>query len=176
MATLATEIMSDWPADGARAFEARVEELRPRAHRIALAVLRDPGEAEDVVQEAFLRAYRRRSDLRDVERFDAWLGRIVYHLALNRWRQRSRRQRREATWATPRAVDTDGERIATQRVLAGELLDAVDRLPEKLRVALRLAAVEGLDSVAIGELLDVPPATVRSRIHLARKKLLEVIG
>src|ERR1700676_2632329 len=84
-----------------REFEARLAECGPLAYRVARGVLRNDADAEDVAQEALLRAYRRFDRLRDPLRFRGWLVRIVFRLALDRARSAKRRELRETEWARP---------------------------------------------------------------------------
>ena len=151
----------------------RVARFRGLVYGIALAVLRDPAEAEEVAQDVFLRAGARRRQLRAEERFRAWVARIAHRLALNRRRELRRRRAREREWHRQRPATVHGE--AEGRLLAADVRRAVEALPEKLRDVLLLSAVEGLDSREIGELLALPPGTVRSRLHAARRRLLEVM-
>src|SRR5438445_11476798 len=81
-----------------REFEARLAENAPLAFRVARGVLRNDADAEDIAQEALLRAYRRFERLRERTRFRAWLVRISFRLALDRLRSTKRRQQREAQW------------------------------------------------------------------------------
>src|SRR4029077_15421718 len=84
-----------------RDFEERLAECAPRAYRVARGVLRNTADAEDVAQEALLRAYRRFDRLRDRNRFRAWLVRIAFRLALARLRSGKRRDRRDTLWSQP---------------------------------------------------------------------------
>src|SRR3984957_12616932 len=84
-----------------REFEERLAECGPLAFRVARGVLRNTADAEDVAQEALLRAYRRFDRLRDRGRFRAWLVRIAFRLALDRARSAQRRGLRETEWARP---------------------------------------------------------------------------
>ncbi|MCH8947760.1 MAG: RNA polymerase sigma factor, partial [Acidobacteria bacterium] len=68
-----------------------------------------------------------------------------------------------------------GARAATDRIFLSQLRDEIDRLPEKLRAALLLSAVEGMEAREVAAVLEIPVGTVRSRLHLARKRLLEVM-
>src|SRR5438874_13545139 len=88
-------------ADTRREFEERLAECGPLAYRVARGVLRNDADAEDVAQEALLRAYRRLDRLRDPLRFRGWLVRIVFRLALDRARSAKRREVRETEWARP---------------------------------------------------------------------------
>jgi RNA polymerase sigma-70 factor (ECF subfamily) len=157
-----------------REFEKRVADSATLAFRIALGVLRRCEDAEDVAQEAFLRARRSFSSLRDRDRFRAWLVRMAFRLALNRQRDDRRRLRRESGWvgwgggAAASAEDEASRAEVRQRV--GE---AIDALPEKLKVVTVLAAIEGNDVREVARLLDLAEGTVKSRLHLARKVLAE---
>jgi DNA-directed RNA polymerase specialized sigma24 family protein len=81
-----------------REFEVRLAACGPLAFRVARGVLRNTADAEDVAQDAILRAYRRFDKLRDRSRFRAWLVRITFRLALDRAKSSNRRQQRETLW------------------------------------------------------------------------------
>ncbi|MFQ5723928.1 MAG: RNA polymerase sigma factor [Terriglobia bacterium] len=165
-------VVGDEPAD----FAARVAETQRRVFQIALSVVADPAEAEEVAQEAYLRAYRRRGSLRQPAKFRAWIGRIAFRLALNRQRARRRQLARDTAWnaARPNPV-ADGAQAAVAHAYLDRLRAEIDRLPEKLRAALLLSAVEGMDAAEVAAVLEIPVGTVRSRLHLARKRLLEAL-
>jgi len=155
-------------------FDARVVENERRIFQIAYGVLGDAADAEDVAQDAFIRAWRRRRSLREREKFSAWVGRITFRLALNRRKARRRQVVRDTRWHVARtagAANAAGQ--AEQRLHLAQLRVEIDRLPGKLRAVLLLAAVEGLDSREIASILRVPAGTVRSRLHAARRRLLE---
>ncbi|MBI3406544.1 MAG: sigma-70 family RNA polymerase sigma factor, partial [Acidobacteria bacterium] len=145
------------------------------AFRVALGVLRNREDAEEIAQEAFLRAYRNFSQLRDRARFRAWLARISFRLALDRLRSAGRRQRREmAAYETEAKTPKQTvEDVAVSREFQARLDLAVDELPEKLRMVVLLAAIQGHDTREVSILLDVPEGTVKSRLHSARKMLAE---
>jgi len=156
-------------------FEQRLADSSTLAFRVALGVLRNREDAEEIAQEAFLRAYRNFSQLRDRERFRGWLARISFRLALDRLRAAGRRHRREQ--AAFEADATRPVRTVEDVAVASEFqvrLDrAVDELPEKLRMVVLLAAVQGRDTREVATLLDLPEGTVKSRLHVARKTLAE---
>src|SRR5215813_9021708 len=89
-------------ADARREFEERLAECGPLAYRVARGVLKNDADAEDVAQEAFLRAFRKFARLRDRARFRAWLVRISFRIALDRLRSAKRRELREAEWMRER--------------------------------------------------------------------------
>lgn len=153
-------------------FEQRLADCPTLAYRVALGVLRNAAEAEDVAQEAMLRAYRNFHRLRERDRFRGWLVRTAWRLALDRIRSAGRRERRESV-AVQSCGEVGVENIAATREFERHLAAALDALPEKLRVVMVLAAIEGYNTREVAKLLDVPEGTVKSRLHLARKRLAE---
>jgi RNA polymerase sigma-70 factor, ECF subfamily len=162
-------------ADRRREFEARLTECGPLAYRVARGVLRNDADAEDVAQEALLRAYRRFDRLRDPLRFRGWLVRIVFRLALDRARSAKRRELREIEWAQParRAVPANAEELAASSEFQTHLERALEGLPEKLRLVLLLAAMEEHPLEEVAGMLGLPVGTVKSRLFVGRKKLAE---
>lgn len=158
-------------------FAARVAETQRRVFQIAYGILANPADAEEIAQEAFLLAYRRLSSLRDPARFRAWVGRIAFRLALNRQRAHRRRLARDSAWqaARPQPV-ADAARQAAERAYLARLRAEIDQLPDKLCAVLLLSAVEEMDAREVAAILEIPVGTVRSRLHLARKRLLEVMS
>ena len=154
-------------------FERRLADCSGLAYRVALGVLRDPADAEDVAQEAFLRAYRHFAELRDRTRFRAWLVRTTWRLAIDRRRSAARRDHREIEAAWEQPIVPSVEETAAAQQFQRRLEHAVDSLPEKVRRVLILAAIEGYDMRETAALLEVPEGTVRSRLHRARKLLAE---
>ena len=162
-------------ADARREFEERLAECGPLAYRVARGVLRNAADAEDVAQEALLRAYKSFEHLRDRNRFRGWLVRISFRLALDRLRSAKRREQRDTLWAQPTHLPppVTAEDVAASNQFQDHLERALEELPEKLRLALLLSAMEGYTIDEIAATLGVPVGTVKSRIFIARKKLAE---
>lgn len=158
-----------------REFEERLAECGPLAFRVARGVLRNTADAEDVAQDAVLRAYRRFDKLRDRSRFRAWLVRITFRLALDRAKSSNRRQLRETLWARPERAPAapTAEDMAAANQFRLRVDRAVDQLPEKLRLVLLLSAIEGHSLEEVATLLNIPVGTVKSRLFFARKQLAE---
>jgi RNA polymerase sigma-70 factor (ECF subfamily) len=154
-----------------REFEDRLRESSSLAFRVAYGVLRHRQDAEDVAQEAFAKAYRSFTQLRDRDRFQAWLVRLTWRLAIDRWRSDRRRIAREQTWEAAARPSSDDAAVSGER--AEQLWRAIDRLPEKLRVVVVLGAIQGHDIRTMARLLELPEGTVKSRLYLARKALAE---
>jgi RNA polymerase sigma-70 factor (ECF subfamily) len=170
----------EWSREAAQAvkrreFEALLAKCGPLAFRVARGVLRNDADAEDVAQEALLRAYRRFDGLRDAQRFRGWLVRIVFRLALDRARSAKRRALRETEWAQPvrRAGPPTVEDLAASSEFQAHFDGALEALPEKLRLVLLLAAMEGHTLEEVAAMLGLPTGTVKSRLFVGRKKLAE---
>jgi RNA polymerase sigma-70 factor (ECF subfamily) len=160
----------------AREFEARLADSSRLAVRVAYSVVRNPHDAEDVAQEAFARAHRRFSALRDRDKFRAWLVRMTWRLALDHRRGEKRRAAREevaAREAERLAPDAAPDGLARER--SERLWAAIDQLPEKLRVVIVLAAIEEQAVKEVATLLGAPEGTIKSRLFEARKKLQEML-
>ena len=163
------------PADTRREFEERLAECGPLAYRVARGVLRNTADAEDVAQEALLRAYRKFDRLRDRNRYRAWLVRIAIRLALDRLRSGKRRELRDALWSQPERQPpaATAEDLAASNEFQAHLESALAELPEKLRLVLLLAAMEGHAIDEIAAMLGISTGTVKSRIFYARRQLAE---
>ena len=157
-------------------FEKRLRECHRLVYQVALGVLRDPADADEIAQDAFLRAYQKFSSRRDPGKFRAWVARTSFRLALNRRRAAERIRRRDTSSSeTIPASGGNVENIAAQREFDVRLRREIDRLPEKLRAVLLLSAVEELNAADIAGMLGIPEGTVRSRLYLARKELFKVL-
>jgi RNA polymerase sigma-70 factor (ECF subfamily) len=166
------EAVTDMDLDLNSEFEVRLAESSTLAFRVAFSVLRQRQDAEEVAQEAFLKAFRAFRQLRDRDRFRAWLVRMTWRLAIDRQRGDRRRTARELAdaEASPTAERADAM-IARER--AAHLWQAIDALPEKLRVVVVLAGIEGHDVREVADLLRLPEGTVKSRLFTARQRLRE---
>lgn len=172
----------------AREFESRLVESSTLAVRVAYSVLRNREDAEDVAQEAFAKAYRSFSQLRDRDRFRAWLVRMTWRMALDRQRANRRRLARENsadTWLPaftgrsvepPPSVEADLQVGLEARERAEQLWRAIDALSEKLRIVIVLAGIQEHDIKEVAALLDLPEGTVKSRLFAARQQLKDALS
>jgi RNA polymerase sigma-70 factor (ECF subfamily) len=161
-----------------REFETRLVESSTLAFRVAFSVLRQREEAEDVAQEAFAKAHRSFRQLRDRERFRAWLVRMTWRMALDRQRSNRRRIAREERAETPRhdRVEADVQVRLESEERAGHLWRAIDGLSEKLRIVIVLSGIQGHDVKEVAALLELPEGTVKSRLFDARRQLKEALA
>ena len=153
-----------------RAFRALVDRYQRGVLSLVLRIVGNREDAEDVAQEAFAKAYRSFRQLRDRERFRAWLVRMTFRMAIDRQRANRRRFVREQ--AIEIARETTGDTVV-EHERAEQLWRAIDALPERLRLTIVLAGIQGHDIREVAMLLDVPDGTVKSRLFLARKQLRE---
>ena len=156
-------------------FERRLKECGPLAFRVARAVLRNDADAEEIAQEALFRAYRKLDDLREPSRFRAWVARISFRLALDRWRSAKRRERRETSWAAPeiRPTPPSAEQVFASNEFQARLERALDELPDKSRLVVMLSAIHGYTLEEVAAILEIPVGTVKSKLFHARKQLAE---
>ena len=155
------------------AFEQLVAEYGDRVYGIALRVTGSSSDAEEVMQEAFLQAFRSWSTYRGEAAPTTWLYRIAVNAALMRVRAR---RPAELLSEQPEGLEiVDWSADAAQAVLRGELQRQIEagiaRLPEELRVALILRDVEGLSTAETAAALDASEAAIKSRLHRARALL-----
>jgi RNA polymerase sigma-70 factor (ECF subfamily) len=158
-------------SDLERDFAERVADSATLAFRVAFAVLRHRQDAEDVAQEAFVRAHRSFHRLRERGAFRAWLVKTTWRLAIDRCRSERRRAARELRSESVGSQTVHEAAEASER--AARLWRAIDALPEKLRTAIVLAGIEGHDVREVAALLALPEGTVKSRLFAARQKLKE---
>jgi RNA polymerase sigma-70 factor (ECF subfamily) len=167
----------------ASAFELLIKRYDRRLYRVARSILRDSSEAEDVVQETFVRAFTHLADLRDDPSFSAWLTRIAVNEALRRHRRRQRtvdltaldhlQEQDAASVVTLLLVNAESDpESAAARRKARELLErAIDDLPEPFRVVFVMREVEEMSIEETAACLGLKPATVKTRLHRAQRRL-----
>jgi RNA polymerase sigma-70 factor (ECF subfamily) len=157
-------------------FEVLMRRHNQRLFRAARAVLRDEVEAEDVVQDAWVRAFTHLRQFSGRSSVATWLTRIAVHEALARRRRRGRQVPLDAHEATlPARTRAPDDEIGARRVLTA-VEAAVDALPLPYRTAFILRDVQGLGTAEAAACLDVPEATVKTRLHRARSLLRARLG
>lgn len=162
------------------AFEQLMRRYNCRLFRLARSVLRDDHEAEDVVQETYVRAYRALARFEGRARFSTWISRIAFHESLARMRKRDRTllvdfSAAERDELHPPSGELPPEQLASGKELGTLLAEAIDALPIDLRTVFVLRMVEGLDTQETAASLDLTPANVKVRLHRARAMLRERI-
>jgi RNA polymerase sigma-70 factor (ECF subfamily) len=156
---------------------------RKALYRYIRSLVRDAAEAEDLTQETLLRAYEKLSTLDDEAKLVPWLYRIATNITYDRFRQASFRNRPRSLDEGTEAGLESGDRIAPvdtaprldklmeQREMSACVQDYIEALPESHRAVILLHDVQGLTNPEIAEMLGVSLATVKIRLHRARKRL-----
>ena len=162
------------------AFEDLVRAHEKTVYNLALRMTGNPEDAEDMAQEAFLKAYRSLPDFRGESKFSVWLYRIVSNVCLDHLRRQSRRPAVSLTtedeegeaqqWDVP-DESLSPERLLEQKLTREAVQKGLRQLPEEQRQILLLREIKGLSYEEIGEILELEPGTVKSRIFRARKRL-----
>ncbi|HEX9892255.1 MAG TPA: RNA polymerase sigma factor [Actinomycetota bacterium] len=158
------------------AFEELVERTRGRVYSLAFRLVRDPHEAEDVSQEAYVRVFRGLPGFRQEARFETWLHRVVTNTAFTHLKRRGRFGDVLAEGqvdAAERVADPDAP--MEQALDRDELKRALDGLSPGLRVVTVLKDVYGLPVRDIAAEIGISEAAVKVRLHRARKKLKEAL-
>lgn len=157
------------------AFRALIDATYERLYRLAVSLLRDPDEADDVVQETYIRAWDRRGDLRDPDRVVPYLARIARNAARDRLRWWTRWRGPGGPGGRLEPVVADTAAAADHRLVQAELGADIERalrgMSEKHRAVLILREVEDMTYEEMAELLGVPVGTVESRLSRARAQL-----
>ena len=159
-------------------YELLMRRHNQRLYRVARAILRDDAEAEDVMQDAYVRAYQHLADFEGRAKFSTWLTRIAVHEALARSRRHSRFQSLDNSEDFKGGVmkslasnRRNPEEAAYDRELGDVLEEAILRLPEDRRLVFMLRDVEGLSTEETAECLNLSLENVKVRLHRARAGL-----
>jgi len=157
-------------------FEILMRRYNQRLFRVARSILADDGEAEDVMQEAYVRAFRELAGFRGEARFSTWLTRIACHEALARARKRRRLVPISGDEPPEPPTETAGpEREMENRELQAVLRDAVEVLPDPLRTVFCLREIEGLSTEQTADALGLSLENVRVRLHRAKRSLRDTL-
>ncbi len=163
-----------------RAFDCLVIKYQHRIVQLVNRYIKDPSEAQDIAQEAFIKAYRALSDFRGDSAFYTWLYRIAINTAKNFLAAKARRggdfecdvQEAEQIENAPQLQGMD---TPEQLVMNDEILQvvnaAIDALPEDMRMAIMLRELEGMSYEEIAQIMNCPVGTIRSRLFRAREAI-----
>ena len=154
----------------------------------ALRMTRNPADAEDLVQETYLKAYRAFNTFQEGTNLKAWLYNILTNTFINSYRSKKRRPEesdiedvedlylyRRLGGLEAATAGRSAEEEVLDRITDSNVKDAIESLPEQFRMAVLLADVEGFSYKEIADILDIPIGTVMSRLHRGRKALQKAL-
>ncbi|RKX30027.1 MAG: hypothetical protein DRP47_00200 [Candidatus Zixiibacteriota bacterium] len=165
------------------AFAVLLERFRRKVYSLAYQVLRNHLDADEVVQETFVRIYKRRKELANVKYFSTFLLRIAMNYSIDLLRKRKGHSQMaqdssslpgEVQLQLSRKVSTPSEDYAN-KALMEEIQRALETLPPKQKLTAILHDIEGYSKPEIAEFFKCPEATVRSNLHIARNKLRKIL-
>ncbi len=161
------------------ALAALVDQYAGALYRVAFSVLRNQSDAEDAVQEAFVRVLRHRDTLGEVRDHRVWLIRIVWNIVLDRKRRAKTRPETDDVADLARVLPMKGlsaEELTAAAQHHAHVLACVDQLPAKERQVMMLSAFEELSSVEIAAVLEISESSVRSRLFRARNLMAGLLN
>ena len=185
---MGSEVAAAGEGERQRQFSEQAMEFMPQLYTAALRMTRNAADAEDLVQETYLKAYRAWDSFKQGTNLKAWLYRILTNTFINTYRAKKRRPDEseldevEDLYLYRRLGGL--EAAQTGRSAEDEVIDlftedevkaAIEALPESFRIAVLLADVEGFSYKEIAEIVDVPIGTVMSRLHRGRKALQKAL-
>lgn len=165
-------------------FERDAMPLAPQLYGAAVRMTRNPANAEDLVQETFLKAYRAYGTFEEGTNLKAWLYRILTNTFINNYRRDTRRPQetdlgeledlylfRRLARETSATSSTSAEDQLLEGLVEEDIKQAIESLPENFRMVVLLADLEGFSYKEIADILEIPIGTVMSRLHRGRKAL-----
>jgi RNA polymerase sigma-70 factor (ECF subfamily) len=168
------ELLARVQGGDASAFDVLVQRYLPQAQVLARRLMHDPEDAEDLVQDAFLRALERIATF-DVSRaFGPWFNRLLINTGIDQRRKQTVRQTEShdpETFAGSSSPHRDAERAELRQSLE----DALRRLPARQRLIVSLFEIDGYSTEEVARMLDVSQVTIRWHLHQARRTLREAL-
>jgi len=176
------ELLQRFVRGDTEAFSGLVTRYQKKVYNLAYQMLGNHLDADEVVQETFVRIFRRRKELTDVTNFTSFLVRVATNYAIDLLRKQKGHSSIDDSTTLPGEVQIElAQKVRTpkeqfrNKVLMEEIRRALDTLPPRQRTTALLHDVEGYSKAEVADILECPEATVRSNLHIARKKLKAIL-
>jgi len=176
------ELVKRFAQGDASAFTELVARYQKKVYFLAYRMLGNHLDADEVVQETFVRIYRKRKEISNVTNFTSFLVRVATNYAIDLMRKQKGHSQIEDSTTLPGEVQMELAHLVTtpgehfrNKVLKTEIRRALDMLPPRQKITALLHDVEGYSKPEVAQILDCPEATVRSNLHIARKKLKAIL-
>ena len=153
------------------AFKEHILPVKNKLFRLALRILEDVGEAEDVVQEVFLKLWKNRHQMTEIVNTDAWCMRMTKNLEIDKWRSKQKRMESlKETFDAPATIKTPFQFTVMKDTLK-HIKKLMDALPEKQKLTMHLRDIEGMTYKEIADILSIPVNQVKVNLFRARKQV-----
>jgi RNA polymerase sigma-70 factor (ECF subfamily) len=177
------QLIAEFQGGNELAFVELVDRYKDRLINFVYRFLNDMTDAEDLVQETFLKVYKKKHAYREIAKFSTWIYTIAGNLARSELRKRKRRKTYTMSALsfddnefTPVDTDKGTEGIVFNSYAGEEIMKAIDNLPEPFKTITILRDIQELSYDDISTILDIPMGTVKSRVNRARLKLQETLS
>ncbi len=177
------QLIAEFQGGDELAFVELVDRYKDRLINFVYRFLNDMTDAEDLVQETFLKVYKKKHAYREIAKFSTWIYTIAGNLARSELRKRKRRKTYtmsslsfEDNEFTPVDPDMDTEGVVFNSYAGEEIMKAIKQLPEPFKTIIILRDIQELSYEDISTILDIPMGTVKSRVNRARLKLQETLS
>lgn len=156
-------------------FKIKILPTKNKLYRVALRIVRDAAEAEDVVQEVFIKVWKKRGELRNVENLDAFCMRMTKNLAIDKTRSKHKRTESLGQGMDFSARAANPHQLVERQDTISKVERLMEELPEKQRLVMQLRDIEEMTYEEIAKALNIPVNQVKVNLFRARKKIRELL-
>jgi RNA polymerase sigma-70 factor (family 1) len=152
-------------------FKRMVFPYKDKLYRFALSIVGNNADAEDVVQEIFIKLWDRQAQVREIQNLEAWLMRLTKNLSIDKLRSKHRRAQNLEVVSNQQASTVDPHEWTEQRDTIGHIQEVIRQLPEKQRMIIQLRDIEEMSYQEISDILEIPMSQVKVYLFRARQHI-----